>query len=283
MRRGGWLPVALLPFWAIVALPVAASLFYALLYSLGLAGLLAAGPTLGHWARVLGSREVWVSFAYSAWLAVAVVAVATGLALFLARRLRARLDGVFPAAWLHLPLVTPAMVAAFVAFQLLSGAGLLARLLAAGGLISGPQQMPELVLDPWGIGIVLVHSALAIPFLVLLFHQLHRGERIAELRLLATSLGATERQGLWRVEIPLLLRAAASNLALLGVLVLGSYEVPLLLGRQSPQMLSVLIVRHFSMYDLAKKPDAYTLALLYSLVVVAALACAWRRTVPDED
>lgn len=282
MRRGGWLSAALLPFWAIVVLPVAASLGYGLLYSLGLAGLLAEGLTAGHWTRVLGSREVWISFGYSAWLSLAVVVLAGSLSLFLARRLRARLDGALPAVWLHLPLATPALVAAFVAFQLLSGAGFLSRLLAAAGLIAGPGEMPELVLDPWGIGIVLVHSALAVPFLILLFHQLHRGERIPELRRLAESLGASGRQALWRVEIPLLLRAAASNLALLGVLVLGSYEVPLLLGRQSPQMLSVLILRHFSLYDLGKKPEAYTLALLYSLVVVAVLALAWRRAVPDE-
>ncbi len=269
--------MALWPFWAMVVLPVAASLGYALLYSVGLTGLLAEGWTASHWQRALASREVWLSFAYSAWLAGATVAFSAAIALFLARRLRSRLDHRLPAAWLHLPLATPALVAAFVAFQLLSGAGLLARVLHGAGLIAGPAEMPELVLDPWGIGIVLTHGALAIPFLILLFHQLHHSEKVEALRRLAESLGATPRQALWRVEVPLLLRAAAGNLALLGVLVLSSYEVPLLLGRQSPQMVSVLIVRHFSLYDLTQKPQAYTLALLYLVVVVAALLLALRR------
>lgn len=277
-RRGRSLLVpALLPFWLLVVLPLAASLFYALLYSLGLAGLLAEGPTWRHWREALGSRETWSSLFYSARLAGTVVVVSAALALFLAHRLRSRLDGRFPASFLFLPLVMPALVAAFLAFQLLAGAGLVARILAAGGLIGGPGEMPELVLDGWGFGIVFVHSFLAVPFLTLLFHQLHRGERVEELGRLAVSLGATARQVLLRVELPLLLRAAAGNLVLLGVLVFGSYEVPLLLGRQSPQMFSVLILRHFAMYDLAQKPLAYTLALLYTLVVGLVFYAASRR------
>jgi putative spermidine/putrescine transport system permease protein len=282
-RGRSLLQPALLPFWLLVLLPLAAGLFYALLYSLGLAGLLAQGFTLRHWGETLASREVWASLLLSLRVAATVVLFSAAAALWLARQLRCRLDGAFPAAWLYLPLVTPGLVAAFVAFQLFSGSGLAARLLATAGLIEGPGEMPELVLDPWAWGVVIAHSFLAIPFLLLLFHQLYKSERVEELRRLATSLGATPRQNLWRVEIPLLLRAAAGNLALLLVLVAGSYEVPLLLGRQSPQMLSVLILRHFSMFDLGQKPIAYALALLYTLVVVLALWVAWRRQAADES
>lgn len=280
-RKSFWQP-ALLPFWLLVLLPLAAGLCYALLYSFGLAGLLAEGFILRHWGETFTRREVWASLLHSLRIAATVVLFSAAAALWLARRLRSRLDGAFPAAWLYLPLVTPGLVAAFAAFQLLSGSGLLARVLAAAGLIAGPAEMPELVLDPWAWGVVITHCFLAIPFLVMLFHQLYKSERVEEYRRLASSLGATARQNLWRVEIPLLIRAAAGNLALLLVLVLGSYEVPLLLGRQSPQMLSVLIVRHFSMFDLGQKPVAYALALLYTLVVVLALGLTWRRQAPDE-
>lgn len=277
MGRGSLLRPALLPFWLLVVLPLAAGLLHALLYSLGLAGLLADGFTLRHWRAALSSGETWSSLLFSARLAAATVAGSAALSLLLARRLRVRLDRAFPASFLFLPLVMPALVAAFLAFQLLAGAGLVARLLFAAGLISGPGEMPELVLDGGGVGIVLVHLFLATPFLTLLFHQLHRSERLDELGRLAESLGATPRQVLLRVELPLLLRAASGYLWLLGVAVFGSYEVPLLLGRQSPQMFSVLILRHFAMYDLGQKPLAYTLALLYTAVAAALFYVAGRR------
>ena len=269
--------LGLLLFLAIAVLPIAASLLYALLYSVGLAGLLRAGLTLEPWLAVLGSREIWESVGLSAAVAAAVVVLTTVLGLALTLVFRGRLDRGLLGHALYLPLALPGAVAAFFTFQMLTGGGLVARALLRLGLLREPAGFFPLVQDRWAIGIVLTHTALAAPFFALLFARLYESERVEELAVLARSLGASSRQCRWRVEVPLLLHAAGTNLALLFVVVLGSYEIPLLLGRQAPQMLSVLTMRKFASFDLQQKPEAFVVALLYTAFVLALIAGLFRR------
>jgi len=58
---------------------------------------------------------------------------------------------------------------------------------------------------------------------------------------------------------------------LYGLFLVGAYEVPLLLGRQSPRMLSVLIAQKFRRFDLLELPQAYVLTCLYAIIVVFIL------------
>jgi len=67
--RSGTLGLAL--FFAVAVVPVVLSLLYALLYSLGIAGLLGGGPTLAPWIAVLSRGETWASFGLSLWVAAA--------------------------------------------------------------------------------------------------------------------------------------------------------------------------------------------------------------------
>jgi putative spermidine/putrescine transport system permease protein len=270
--------LGLLLFLAIAIVPLGASLLYAGLYSLGLTGLLNTGFTLGAWRRVLGGHEVWASLALSVGVALAVVALAAAGGLALALALRGRLGDLDRGALsyaLYLPLALPGTVAALFTFQMFTGGGLVPRLLLRLGMPAASYAAP--VQDRWAIGIVLTHAALAVPFFALLFDKLHQSERIAELSTLAASLGASRGQRLRRVEIPLLLRAAASNLALLFVVVLGSYEIPLLLGRQAPQMLSVLTLRKYALFDIRQKPEAFVVALLYTALVLGVIGVVFRR------
>jgi putative spermidine/putrescine transport system permease protein len=277
MRRDplGRLGLALL--LGLAVLPIGASLVYGGLYSVGLAGLLGRGFTLEAWRRVLGGRELWSSLALSAGVAAAVVALAAIGGLALALGLRGRIERGPLAIALYLPLALPGTVAAFFTFQMLTGGGLAARVLLRFGLLSDPARFVPLVHDPWAAGIVLAHAGLAIPFFALLFDGLYRSERVADFTALAASLGAGRRQRLARVEVPLMLRAAAPNLALLFIVVLGSYEIPLLLGRQSPQMLSVLTLRKYALFDIAQKPEAFAVALIYTALVLALITAFFRR------
>ncbi len=269
--------MGLLLFLAIAVLPIAVSLSYALLYSLGLAGLLRAGLTLEPWRAVLGSGEIWESVGLSAAVAAAVVAFTAACGLALALGFRGRVDGGWLGYALYLPLALPGAVAAFYTFQMLTGGGLVARVLLRLGLLTGPASFIPLVQDRWAVGIIGTHTALAAPFFALLFARLYESERVEELVLLARSLGASSRQCRWRVQVPLLLHAASTNLALLFVVVLGSYEIPLLLGRQAPQMLSVLTMRKFASFDLHQKPEAFVVALLYTASVMVLIAGLFRR------
>jgi len=124
---------------------------------------------------------------------------------------------------------------------------------------------------------------LAVPFFTLLLAELHGSERIGALSDLAATLGASRFQRLRFVTVPVLLRRAQPSLALLFVLALGSFEIPWLLGRQSPQMLSVLTYRKHGLFDLTQKPEAYLLALGYTLLVFAMLVAAFRGRAPRDE
>ncbi len=265
--------------WAAFAVaPVAAGAAWALAYSVGAAGALGDGWTLRPWASVLGGAEFWQSLVLSAAVACAatLLALAAGLAAVLF--LRPQLHRGPLAAAVALPLATPPIVGAFLALQILGASGLLARLAAAAGLISIPSEFPGLVNDPLAIGIVLVHASLAAPYFALLMAQSWKDDRVGRVSEVAASLGASPGQRRRRVEIPLLLRRASGTALLMALAVLGSYEVPLLLGRQAPQMLSVLTMRKLARYDLTDRPDAFAIALLYAAITTAGVWWASRLT-----
>ena len=276
--RAGWGRAAVLAFFAgCTVLPIAGSLAYAGAYSLGLAGWLSQGFTLAYWRQALTDREIGTAFATSFYVASAVSVLTVALALALALGLGTYLRRGPLAILMYFPLALPGTVAALCAFEWLSGAGLLARTAFRLGWIDSPNQFPGWVFDPWSIGIIATHVALAVPFFTLLFTRLAEREKLADLLALASTLGAGRAACLWRVSAPLLLRQAKANLALLFVAVAGSFEIPLLLGPQQPQMISVLAWRRFGRFDLADRPAAFIISLLYTLAVLGMLAAVFGR------
>lgn len=272
-----WSHLGLACFLLVGLIPILISLVYALLYSLGLVGLLAEGFTLDHWGRVLGRGEIWASLGVSAAVAGATVAATVGLALMLALTLRRHLGKEPLSTIIFLPLALPAVVTAFFVFRVFSDAGLLARMAMGLGLIEAPNQFPAMVHDPLAMGVILAHLLFAVPYFTLLFGQIYKDAHVARLENLAQTLGGNRLQCLARVTLPILIDKAGTQLLLLFITVFGSYEIPLLLGRQSPQMISVLTLRKYQMFDILQKPEAFIAALLYTLFVTGLLWLAFRR------
>lgn len=269
--------IGLLLFGVLAVLPIVFSIGYAGAYSTGLAGLLSDGITWAYWARVIRSAEIWTSFGLSLYIAgvtvLLTVAIALPLSLYLGRQLS---RGPLSYA-IYLPLAIPATVAAFFVFQLLAGAGYLSRVALHLGWISEIGQFPELINDAAGVGIIVTHTGLAAPFFMLLFHEIYRSERVEALAQLASTLGATSTQLLVRVKIPMLLRQSMTNIILFFIAVLGSYEIPLLLGRQAPQMVSVLTLRKYQLFNIEEKPEAFIIAIVYTVLVLGLITIVFRR------
>jgi putative spermidine/putrescine transport system permease protein len=57
---------------------------------------------------------------------------------------------------------------------------------------------------------------------------------------------------------------------------MGTYEIPLLLGRQSPSMLSVLVIRKLQRFNLADIPQAYAISVIYIILVSIILMLVYR-------
>lgn len=269
-----WLGASLFAVLAVV--PLALGLGYALLYSLGLVGVLGQGFTLRHWAEVLGASALWQSLGYSLYVATVSMGLATGLALGLTLWRRRAFERGPLSFLIYVPLTLPALVMAFFVLQLTSQAGLLARMAAQAGAITEPRQFPSLVNDAAGAGIILTHVLMATPFLLILLLNLYHSTRLPELTQLAQSLGASPAQVRRRVEMPVLLRAALPTLMLYWLFTFGSYEIPLLLGREAPQMVSVLVERKLMRYNLADKPQAYAIAVVYATLTLGLVA-GWLR------
>ena len=98
-----------------------------------------------------------------------------------------------------------------------------------------------------------------------------------ELSKLAFSLGANGSQVTWKVTIPIILRKTWTLIALYFIFLLGAYEVPLILGQESPQMLSVLIIRELNQYDLTKISEGFVVAVVYTIVVSLAAVALFSR------
>ncbi|NJO03949.1 MAG: ABC transporter permease subunit [Bacteroidia bacterium] len=259
--------IALAFFLAFTLLPLGLGLGYALLYSLGLRGVLSEGFTLVHWQETLSSRETWRSFAYSFYLTLASLLPPTLAALVVSARYPHYFRRGLFSYLIYFPLALPAVVVAFFMFQMLSQSGLLARLVFHLGCLPAREQFPGLVNDAGGLGIILAHWLMAMPFLTVLFLGMYDSEQLDDLSQVSATLGAGRGQIYRRVVFPVLWRKAFPTVVLYGMFLFGAYEIPLLLGRQSPQMISVLVARKVGQYNLVEIPEAYALAVLYTAFV----------------
>ncbi|WP_300526860.1 hypothetical protein [uncultured Nocardioides sp.] len=168
-------------------------------------------------------------------------------------------------------LAVPHLVGATSVLLWLGDGGWGARLTGAG-----PATWPELVAGPWPVATVLALAWKESAFVALVvLAAVAPGHR--ERMETAATLGARPLQRWTRVLVP----SAAPALAATGLVVLvysiGSYEVVWLLGRTTPEPLSVLSFRLFGSIELLDRPAAAAaavtgsaLALGLTLVAVAA-------------
>jgi putative spermidine/putrescine transport system permease protein len=254
------------------AVPIVAGIGYALLYSLGLTGVMAEGLTTAHWQEVWSDPAFWKTIGFSLYVALMSILIALGIALALVLRSPSSYTKGSLSFFIYLPLSIPAIVMAFFIFQLLGKGGWLSRLSYQLGVVSGLDQFPDWVNDNYGIGIIVAHVIMAAPFFTIFFANLYQNERLDAYLHLATTLGANRRQQVFRVAVPVLLRRGLATVFLYFMFVMGSYEIPLLLGSQSVQMVSIRTIQRLQRYNLGDIPEAYAISIAYTILVVLLLS-----------
>ena len=267
---------------ALLALPVFAGVAYALLASFGVLGPGAstsdAGARLARWSAVLSTRSTWVSLGWSVYVAATSTALATCGAIAIASAFtRHTVTDRVARTLATLPLPVPHLVAAASALLVLGQSGLLARIGAAFGWIASPADMPALVYDRAGVGLVLTLAWKELPFLALVAVSLRRtiGAHYEEA---AAALGAGTMARWRHITWPLLWRGLLPSVIAVFVFALGSYETAVLLAPVSPAPLPVLTMERFADPALARRGEAYVLALLtLGLALVAVLVHEWTR------
>lgn len=258
-------------FIVLCILPLGLSIGYSLLYSIGGVGLLSDGLTFKNWADLFRG-EFLQSLFYSLWIALGSAGIALLLALTFLFTLRRHLKSPGMYRLLFLPLTIPPIVVAFVIIQIYSGSGIFSRLLFQAGLIDGSQNFPPLVQDPYGIGILLAHVFIAFPFFLLVLLNLYKHEKLDEIERVASSLGADVNAIRFKLQLPILMKGLFPLLILYIIFFMGAYEIPLLLGQSSPQMMSVLILEKLQRFNLGDIPVAYSMAVWYAMICIVTIS-----------
>lgn len=233
-------------------------------------------PTLEYYSQVLARQDLASSVLYSVYLALvsALVALVGGtlLAYVLVRAKTTRLGHLVA---LQVPIMTMHALVAMAVMFLFSGSGLAARALHAAGLVETPGDFSSAVGAASGWGIILVYAWKEIPYLAFCTVTLMR-HISGSLGEAAQTCGASERQTLLHVTLPLCAGAILRAFLVVFVFALGSYEVPFLLGPTAPKTLPVLAYIEFQDPDIVNRCYAMALngatTLLCSLAAVAYFA-----------
>ncbi|MFM7056306.1 MAG: hypothetical protein ACKO2P_05220 [Planctomycetota bacterium] len=269
-RFVGWLLLML-----VILLPLLWMIGYATACSLGSFDPQPHSWTLTPWRLALSTSRIWRSLALSNTLAACSTFLAWQAAVWLVSRHRGlRSDLRLQALWC-LPLAVPPTVQALLAHLCLHRGGFLSRLCWWLGLTHHVTDFPVLVQDQMHTGLLLTMTVASIPLLVLLLTRIWNTAKIEDHLLAARTLGATPAFALRQIAVPMLRRRARPVLSLLFIWNFGAWELPLLLGRQSPRMFSVLIQQSAGQYILEERPQAFVWVVLYLILASAAVFWLW--------
>jgi putative spermidine/putrescine transport system permease protein len=242
----------------------------------GMIGLMNKGFTLEYWQKMFLATDAPESFAYSFFITFLSLVMILGFSLAFSwwqvRRPRKWFNNL-----LFLPLTFPPLVAAFSWFYILSPGGLISRFFIQTGIISGVEDFPRLVNDTLGIGILSTHVFLVFPLFGILFlHQANK-ERIPDLMQVSQTLGSDSGHFFTKVYVPLILKKTAPFIILYTVFLFGAFEVPLLLGKSAPRMITIFITEKMSKFNLMDIPVAQAAAVVYSFLVISMTAILIRK------
>jgi len=234
------------------------------------------GFTLRHYVTLGDDREVYASLSLTLQLAAAatVISAAAGLALALGLREVARRSRAINLL-LQIPLSVPHLAMAGALITVIAPSGLLARAAYALGFIQQPADFPALINDRYGAGIVLAYVLKETPFIALMTLALlaRLGDEYEQA---ARVLGASAWQRFRYVTLPLVAPAVVSSSLMAFAFIFGAFEVPFILGRPYPAMLSVVAQQRYLDVNLAARPGAISLTVM-SALLTGALAWAYLR------
>ncbi len=213
---------------------------------------------------------LWLSFSIT--LLSIIVSIVTALAL------RKTFTGKKLATFLYqLPLPVPYLVVAIGVMLLFSQSGLIARMCYSLGIINDPSQFPVLLYDTPGVGIILVYLWKQTPFIGLIILSILQsvGNDYEEL---AHSLGANQWQTFRYVLLPLIIPGIVPASIICFAFTFGSFEVPYLLGKPYPAILSVLAYRFYENVDLNARPQAMAICVFITVTVTCLVFIYSRLT-----
>ncbi|MBD5643521.1 ABC transporter permease subunit [Clostridium botulinum] len=223
--------------------------------------------TLKYYKEVLTSREFVESLKFSLFtcilssLIAEFIGVVLAYIIFTHKKRSKILDVIY-----KIPIIIPHTVAVLLIINMLSQNGILARILYNLGLISSRNIFPTLIMDKWGIGIIITYVWKEIPFIILVIYAVltNIDEKMWHL---SRTLGASKTQTFFYVIFPMLVTSILSSFIIIFAFSFGAFEVPYLLGPTTPKSLSVKAYIEYSNPDLTNRP--YAMVINTILIVIS--------------
>jgi len=232
--------------------------------------------TLRHYSSLCDDYEMYASLWLTLKLATAatVISAVAGLALALGLSEVARRSRTINLL-LQIPLAVPHLSMAGALITMIAPSGLLARVAYGFGFIQQPADFPAMINDRYSAGIALAYILKEAPFIALMTLALlaRLGDEYEQA---ARVLGASAWQRFRHVTLPLVSPAVVSSSLMVFAFIFGAFEVPFILGRPFPAMISVVAQQRYLDVNLAARPGAIALAV-GAAALTTALAWAYMR------
>lgn len=225
-------------------------------------------PTFKYWAEAFARSDFVSSFWFSLSTSLVSAAIALVGGVVLSAALTSAKAGRAAKLFaVQVPIMSMHALVALAVIFLFAGSGLVPRVLAAIGLVAGPNEFPSVVGASNGWGIVAVYAWKEIPYVAFCTVAIMANVS-GDLGEAAAVCGASPLCRFFHVTLPLCLPAALRAALVCFAFAFGSYEVPFLLGPTTPKALPVLAYIEFCDPDIANR--AYAMAING----VCALVCA---------
>ena len=227
-------------------------------------------PTFKYYEEVLSSPQMKTSILFSLYIAFtsSLFSVIVGTLICMIIVINKKTKWIYEKL-IEIPIVVPHIVVAIFILNIFSKSGLIARILASLGLISGQEEFFNLIYDKYGIGIMLAYLWKEIPFIIyfVLSIMSNINDSLGEA---AINLGASRWKTFKMVTLPLCRNTILSGFLIIFVFSLGAYEIPQLLGPTLPKALPVLSYIQYIHPNLQNRP--YAMALNGITIVISLIA-----------
>lgn len=227
--------------------------------------------TLKYYIHVLSDKGFLDSLKYSLYISLtsSLISVILGivLAYFMMQNKHKRIAEVL----YKLPIIVPHIVAALLAYNILSQSGILSRILYGLNIISSNERFPALVFDRRGIGIIAAYIWKEVPYIAMVIYTMlgNINEKLMEVSI---NLGATKKQTFRYVLLPLAMPSIITSFIIIFAFSFGAFEVPYLLGATGLKTIAVKAYIEYSNPDLLNRP--YTMAI-NSILTLLSIALIW--------
>ena len=215
------------------------------------------------WRRLLSDQGFLDAVIFT--LRAAFIATTASVALSIPLAMALRRSTPFARGLVALPLPVPHLVIASVAVLWLG----------PGGVVDRVGDTLPIIASPFGWGVIVVYILKEVPFLTLLMLAAF-GEDDRAREEAARTLGATRLER-WRgVLLPQLARPTLLGSLVVAAFVVGSTEVPQVVGPLSPDALTTWSITVVRLRGPVARPDAAAALVVTSIIVLAlAIAALW--------